>query len=334
MVPPSSAKTLPPQYMVDLYRTLADGTYSEQKIRHHGANTARSFFNKGSSEAVDRFRFEISDAVPNREEIVDAEFHFFIHFEARWKHSKGHFVQIQLFEGNQDRLLESRLVSAYSSGWEVFRIIDSVRRWIAQPARNQGLKVQVLDSSGKIWKQQRVYQLQSFQKSILIVFSKDVHASTIHSSSLTLNGELNNYHEGTPIHENSIESIEKTSPSRREHNITRRTRSAVQNSQCARHELKVDFEKLGWSMWIISPKWYNAYICAGACAFPLGQNQRPTNHATIQSIVHELGLASEVEAPCCVPTELHPVSLLYFDEHMNVVLKQYEDMIAVGCGCQ
>lgn len=103
---------------------------------------------------------------------------------------------------------------------------------------------------------------------------------------------------------------------------------------CTRHELRVDFEKLGWSNWIISPKWYDAYVCAGACAFPLGQNQRPTNHATVQSIVHELGLTAGVGAPCCVPTELHSVSLLYFDEHMNVVLKQYDDMIATGCGCQ
>ncbi|PRD32471.1 UNVERIFIED_CONTAM: Bone morphogenetic protein 3 [Trichonephila clavipes] len=101
-----------------------------------------------------------------------------------------------------------------------------------------------------------------------------------------------------------------------------------------RHELRVDFEKLGWSTWIISPKWYDAYFCAGACAFPLGQNQRPTNHATVQSIVHELSLTAGVGAPCCVPTELHSISLLYFDEHMNVVLKQYDDMVAAGCGCQ
>lgn len=113
-----------------------------------------------------------------------------------------------------------------------------------------------------------------------------------------------------------------------------RSASLQDDELCTRHELRVDFDKLGWSSWIISPKWYDAFVCSGACAFPLGQNQRPSNHATVQSIVHELGLTEGVGAPCCVPTELHPVSLLYFDEHSNVVLKQYDDMVAAGCGCQ
>src|ERR1700735_1763090 len=62
------------------------------------------------------------------------------------------------------------------------------------------------------------------------------------------------------------------------------------SSACTKHELYVDFEKIGWSTWIISPKGYNAFYCKGECSFPLGQNQLPTNHATVQSIVHELSL--------------------------------------------
>ena len=60
---------------------------------------------------------------------------------------------------------------------------------------------------------------------------------------------------------------------------------------------------------------------------------KPSNHATVQSIVHELNLTPGIGRPCCVPTMLLPISLLYYDNHDNVVLKQYPDMVADSCGC-
>ena len=102
---------------------------------------------------------------------------------------------------------------------------------------------------------------------------------------------------------------------------------------CTRHDLYVDFAEIGWSGWIISPKGYDAYHCKGECPFPLGLNQKPTNHATVQSIVHALNIVNHVTTPCCVPNKLYSISLLYFDDDENVILKQYDDMVAVGCGC-
>lgn len=102
---------------------------------------------------------------------------------------------------------------------------------------------------------------------------------------------------------------------------------------CARHEMYVDFDEIGWSGWIISPKGYNAYHCKGECPFPLGQSLKPTNHATVQSIVHALGVGRDVNTPCCVPNKLYSISLLYFDDDENVILKQYDDMVASSCGC-
>ena len=102
---------------------------------------------------------------------------------------------------------------------------------------------------------------------------------------------------------------------------------------CAKHQLYVDFDEIGWSGWIISPKGYNAYHCKGECPFPLGQSQKPTNHATVQSIVHALKVGKDVSTPCCVPNKLYSISLLYFDDDENVILKQYDDMVAASCGC-
>ncbi|XP_010077288.1 PREDICTED: LOW QUALITY PROTEIN: bone morphogenetic protein 7-like, partial [Pterocles gutturalis] len=113
----------------------------------------------------------------------------------------------------------------------------------------------------------------------------------------------------------------------------RRARSLDRLQPCQRHPLSVDFEEIGWSGWIISPRGYNAYHCKGSCPFPLGENMRPTNHATVQSIINALKLSEGVSSPCCVPDKLHSINLLYFDDDENVVLKQYDDMVAGSCGC-
>lgn len=104
-------------------------------------------------------------------------------------------------------------------------------------------------------------------------------------------------------------------------------------TECGLHDLFVSFEAIGWSSWIISPKGYNAHYCDGPCVFPLGKTARPTNHATVQSIINELSLNPGLNRPCCVPTTLLPISLLYYDDQDNVVLKQYVDMVAENCGC-
>jgi len=126
----------------------------------------------------------------------------------------------------------------------------------------------------------------------------------------------------------------------------RRSPSRRRRRTCQRHEMYVDFEKIGWAGWIISPKGYNAYQCRGVCPFPLGQNQHPSNHATVQSIVHALRIgggggnglgdhvgSTPVDTPCCVPNKLYSISLLYFDDDENVILKQYDEMVALNCGC-
>ncbi|KAK6171140.1 hypothetical protein SNE40_019394 [Patella caerulea] len=117
---------------------------------------------------------------------------------------------------------------------------------------------------------------------------------------------------------------------KRTYDVYSRSRS---KRSCARQDMYVDFDEIGWSGWIISPKGYNANHCSGECPFPLGQSQKPTNHATVQSIVHALRVGKGVGTPCCVPNKLYSISLLYFDDDENVILKQYDDMVAATCGC-
>ncbi|GBN49389.1 Bone morphogenetic protein 3 [Araneus ventricosus] len=106
------------------------------------------------------------------------------------------------------------------------------------------------------------------------------------------------------------------------------------HKMCQKKSLVVDFEKLGWGDWIMSPKSFNAYYCSGGCTFPTIKDANPSNHAAIQSLVHAMRLGPNVPAPCCVPSETKPLTLLYFDEHNSLVLKNYPNMIVEKCACR
>ncbi|XP_022080339.1 bone morphogenetic protein 2-like [Acanthaster planci] len=101
---------------------------------------------------------------------------------------------------------------------------------------------------------------------------------------------------------------------------------------CARKSMYVDFHEIGWSDWIIYPEGYNAFECTGRCPFPLSQTVQPSNHATVQSLMHLI--SADVAAPCCVPSQLDPIVVLFFDSDGNVVLKQFDNMVATACGCR
>ena len=105
-------------------------------------------------------------------------------------------------------------------------------------------------------------------------------------------------------------------------------------TECKRHKLYIDFHEIGLSSSIIAPSGYSAYHCQGLCDSALGQDQLPTNHAIVQGIVYKMRLLKDVHMPCCVPTKLLSARILFYDEYANIVLKEYEDMVAARCGCR
>uniref|UniRef100_A0A3P8THR0 Growth/differentiation factor 10 n=1 Tax=Amphiprion percula TaxID=161767 RepID=A0A3P8THR0_AMPPE len=114
----------------------------------------------------------------------------------------------------------------------------------------------------------------------------------------------------------------------------RRQWSSNQHRGCSRRNLRVDFADIGWSEWVIAPKAYEAYYCAGTCGFPMPKVTRPSNHATIQSIVRAVGIIPGVPEPCCVPESMSPLAVLYQDESRNPVLKIYPNMSVQSCSCR
>uniref|UniRef100_A0A3Q4GV92 Growth/differentiation factor 10 n=1 Tax=Neolamprologus brichardi TaxID=32507 RepID=A0A3Q4GV92_NEOBR len=114
----------------------------------------------------------------------------------------------------------------------------------------------------------------------------------------------------------------------------RRQWSNTQHKGCSRRNLRVDFTDIGWNEWVIAPKAFDAYYCAGTCGFPMPKVVKPTNHATIQSIVRAVGIIPGIPEPCCVPENMSPLAVLYQDESRNPVLKVYPNMTVQSCSCR
>ncbi|XP_078724525.1 protein DVR-1-like [Lampetra fluviatilis] len=102
---------------------------------------------------------------------------------------------------------------------------------------------------------------------------------------------------------------------------------------CKRRRLYIDFRDVGWHDWVIAPQGYLANYCAGECPYPLGEALNGTNHAVLQTLVHAVDPRG-VPQPCCVPVHLSPISMLYYDNSDNVVLRHYDGMVVDECGCR
>ncbi|XP_069646531.1 embryonic growth/differentiation factor 1 [Haliaeetus albicilla] len=119
---------------------------------------------------------------------------------------------------------------------------------------------------------------------------------------------------------------------------SRRRRSAhytpvTPSNLCKPRRLYISFSDVGWENWIIAPQGYMANYCLGECPFPLTAELNSTNHAILQTMVHSLD-PERTPQPCCVPVRLSPISILYYDNNDNVVLRHYEDMVVDECGCR
>ncbi|KAE9554515.1 hypothetical protein FO519_002271 [Halicephalobus sp. NKZ332] len=78
---------------------------------------------------------------------------------------------------------------------------------------------------------------------------------------------------------------------------------------------------------------YQAFQCRGTCTdMPPSARQNYTNHAVMQSLIHSLN-SSAVPPPCCVPTEMSALSILFRDSRNITVVHSYPQMVVDACGC-
>ncbi|CAG9861790.1 unnamed protein product [Phyllotreta striolata] len=93
---------------------------------------------------------------------------------------------------------------------------------------------------------------------------------------------------------------------------------------CCRYPLIVDFEAIGLDF-IIAPKRYDAFMCAGECPYVTMQR---FPHTHLKQVAKPAS-----QPPCCTPRKLGSISMLYFDSHLNVVYGSLPGMVVERCGC-
>ncbi|XP_067009431.2 protein decapentaplegic [Anabrus simplex] len=341
---PDRSKIVIPQAMLDLYRQQTGADLDTASLRLKGkhtrsANTARSFHHLES--AVDaafrthhRFRFSFDvKSIPSYEKLQAAELQLRrVAVPSVEDRSKKHLYQQVLVHdivrpgvrGRRDpifRLLDSKLVDIRETGSLTLDVLPAVQRWMENPRNNHGLIVEVKplhrSSSTKLDNHIRLRRSVDEDNSkwlpdqpLLITYTDDG--------------------KNKPRSADAIVSRTKrgfSGPSSKKH------KSKHVRENCKRHPLYVDFADVGWNDWIVAPLGYEAFYCHGDCPFPLSDHLNSTNHAIVQTLMNSVN-PSAVPKACCVPTTLRAISMLYLDDQEKVVLKNYQDMAVLGCGCR
>lgn len=213
------------------------------------------------------------------------------------------------------RLLDTRVVDTTNTTWERFDVTGSTMRWLKEP--NHGLVVEIVNErTGKPAKAAGKKHVRlrrnapeetdpdqwAHKRPMLLSYTQDTRQRT------TLSRRV-----------------------RRKRKANRRRKSKRKN--CKRQNLYVDFKSVSWDDWIVAPHGYHAFYCSGECPFPLAEHMNATNHAIVQTLVNAVEPLL-APMPCCVPTELSAISMLYLDELDLVVLKTYQEMTVGACGCR
>uniref|UniRef100_A0A8C6U3D1 Bone morphogenetic protein 7a n=1 Tax=Neogobius melanostomus TaxID=47308 RepID=A0A8C6U3D1_9GOBI len=321
-----------PMFMLDLYKTISTDLHAtgfeytpaatllppaisvQENHFLDEADTVMSFVNmvkpSKRSHRGSCFKFDLS-RIPEGEAITAAEFRVYKDFIYEQHENETFIVSIfqvlPKLENSQRELLllEQREVWAPEEGWLVFDLTASSNLWQLQPEHNLGLHLVLEDSHG-----QRSPGLAGLatdggsqdKQPFMVAFFKanEVRLRSIRSA-----------HSGRHSHRNKQPRTVQDLP-----------RFGMAGTT---------FEMFIFD-WIIAPEGYAAYYCDGECAFPLNSYMNATNHAIVQTLVHFINPGT-VPKPCCAPTQLHGISVLYFDDSSNVILKKYRNMVVRACGC-
>ncbi|KAH9419519.1 Bone morphogenetic protein 2 [Dermatophagoides pteronyssinus] len=260
----------------------------------------------------------------------------------------------------RSKLIDTQVIDVRDSGWLSFDVYPAVEWWLKHPTENYGLLITIKNHNG----------LYESSHSNLFVFnstitnSGQVQSATSHQQQQLKIDDNHEWHELQPLiitfsndartHQHYLMSREKLlnrskrdrkrggsggmrngqsknysqqRPKKKSHK-----NSSKQRNNCRRYHMFFDFKDVGWMDWIVAPPGYQAFYCKGECSYPMSQQMNKTNHAIIQSLINSVNPAV-VPEPCCIPTDLSSVTLLYLDHHEKVVLKSYPNMIVEGCGC-
>ncbi|KAK2862494.1 hypothetical protein Q5P01_002027 [Channa striata] len=343
-----------PMFMLDLYNTMSADAHSYYKpvMPTQGsvmvtpqdsrflddADMVMSFVNLADQDQDHlyqqhrkEFRFDLS-RIPEEEAVTAAEFRIYKDFiEESYENETFRVILYQVLQEPPKSelellLLDQRDIWAAEEGWLVFDLTATSNLWVVNPEQNLGLHLVLEDSHGHR-RNPRLAGLVTGsgpqdKQPFMVVFFK---ANEVRFRSTRSAGGHKGRQSNRSKPQRTVQDALKAAEAETDN-------PGISKEGCKKHELYVSFRDLGWQDWIIAPEGYAAYYCEGECAFPLNSYMNATNHAIVQTLVHFIN-PETVPKPCCAPTQLHGISVLYFDDSSNVILKKYRNMVVRACGC-
>lgn len=176
------------------------------------------------------------------------------------------------------------------SSWKVLNMTETLRRWLQRdlpaqsPQQEVGEDLEAVHHSTTDWVMMVVFSRQNPTNQRI--------PTLIHTAEKSKYVSLDR--ERPPA---SVAALQTRSHRAKRHQRTQQQRQKVAvaapaskhaeeeekvDPLCRRVDMWVDFEKIGWSEWMIYPKKYNAYRCEGRCPTPVDETFTPTNHAYMQ----------------------------------------------------
>lgn len=175
------------------------------------------------------------------------------------------------------------------SSWKVFNMTHIVHRWLQH--RGHFAKRMGEEKPEEREQEHELFQHLTADRVIMVVFlkheAKDQRVPMlIRTAKHSKYAGLGREHVPSRMRSSREKRDQQTQQQREEGGRDAPSDKATQEEKkdhlCRKVDMWVDFEKLGWSEWIVYPKQYNAYRCKGTCPTPVDETYTPTNHAYIQ----------------------------------------------------
>ncbi|XP_054461461.1 bone morphogenetic protein 8A [Anoplopoma fimbria] len=270
------------------------------------------------------FRFDLTP-LPQGETVTAAEFRIYKTLTMGQRANRT--LHISVYEIQRESrhrepelvLLDMQSVPAGQEGWLAFDVTSASNHWLLHPRSNLGIRLYVETEEDRSlsagWIGLVGRRGPRSKQPFMVTFFRESQVPCRPPRAVKPHPRKKK-----PKYDLPVPSIHNRSP----------VNSGGQ--PCKKHELYVSFSDLGWKDWVLAPTGYSAYYCDGECFYPLGSCMNATNHALIQQVVHLLK-PDEVPKACCAPTKLSPISVLFYDDNNNVILKKHRNMVVKTCGC-
>lgn len=349
---PPQVKRSAPKFLLDIYKNaLGEGEDEDEKPVMHRHKAGEFDLSGQDLRAIDqsdvimtfaahnhhvpgvrhergkRLWFDVSD-IPPEEYMIGAELRLYhsTHVKNRKNHGSHTITAYRVLNienGTRElQYVDAINVTSSKEGWLTLNISKALDHWVNNPDGNRGLYLSVHPAD------RSAHEVRPEDIGI-VGFRGDPDKQPF----------IVGYFKSSGVRESKVRQKRDAKRKKKSDALSYDYRNnpytdpgAQYSRTCKIQTLYVSFRDLQWQDWIIAPDGYDAYYCSGECNFPLNAHMNATNHAIVQTLVH-LVSPGKVPKPCCAPTKLSAISVLYFLDESNVILKKYKNMVVKSCGC-